>query len=125
MRNYKITEDLRNGINEFLGNDYIKPFEIGNNIYRLEHYEKLADVLPEKARVLLATLFPEEVMDPTFLSRHKDQIGQLAHRLHVEDERVKPPFEWSHYMVRREWLPDTPEPEKYLDFIRGNIIRFV
>lgn len=123
MRHYRITEDFRNGINEFLGVEYIKKGEVGHEIYHLENYEEIARVSPEKAKVLLAALFPEELKDAAFLSLHKEEVVHLARNLHVE-ERKLPAFSWSDYMVRREFLPPDYEGRRDEDILKGNIVRF-
>jgi len=124
MRHYKITEDLRNEVNRYLGLDYFKLGDLGHDVYRLENYEKICCVSPRKAKLLMATLFPEELHDGRYLKAHKKQIKNLAKKLHVAKERSRPRG-WSFFMVRREGLPPTFDPGlRDENILRHNIVRF-
>lgn len=123
MKHYKITTEFRGRLNKFLGREYIKKNNVGHKLYHLENYEKIARVSPKKAKLLMATLFPEKVKDPKYLNSHKKEIANLAKRLHVEKKRW-PFFSWTNFMVRREMHPPLLEGKKDEDIFKGNIIRF-
>lgn len=122
MRHYKVTEDLRSGINNFLGMEYINENHLGDEIDHLENYEKIARVTPEKAKLLMATLFPEVLDDESYILIHKNEMSNLAKRLHVRMKSFPP--KWTHYMVRREWIPPSLEGRRDEDILMGNIVRF-
>lgn len=122
MRHYKITDDLRREVNNFLGSNYIGKKDLGHELYHLKNYENIARVAPRKARLLMATLFPETVRDARYLSSHSKQIGNLAKKLNA-DRRNAPPFSWSNYTIRDECLPPLEGPS-YKDPFWGNMVRF-
>lgn len=125
MKHYRITDDLKRGVNNFLGINYLGDRDIGREIYKLEHYDRIARVSPRKAKLLMATLFPEAMEDVAFLTSHKKEIYGLAKRLHVEKGYRPPIPNWTSYMVRREGLPPAfDEGLKDEDILRGNIVRF-
>lgn len=111
MRHYRVTEELRQDVNSFLGTEYLKPRDVGGEIYRLENYENIARVSPERAKLLMATLFPEKVSDSSYISSHKGEIARLGKRLHVE-ETQRQGADWSKYIARREGLFEFEEPRK-------------
>lgn len=123
MRHYRITDELRKEVNGFLGTEYLRVRDLGHELYHLENYDSIARVTPAKAKLLMATLFPERLDDPGFITSHRNEIGDLGRKLHTG---VKPPrpFSWGYYMVRREWLPPSLEGWRDEDIMRGNIIRF-
>jgi hypothetical protein len=123
MRHFEVTEDLRSGINEYLGVDYVKSDELGHEMYRLEHFELIANISPEKAKLLKVTLFPEEIGDIAFLNLHKDEVVDLARKLHIK-EKTCPKFSWSNYMVRREYFPPVLEGKRDEDIFKGCLVRF-
>lgn len=121
MRHYRITPDLRSRVNDFLGTEYLKPSDLGREYYHLENYEAIKKVSREKAKLLMATLFPEAFHDEGFLRVHKREVINLSRRLHVKRSRR---FSWTHFMVRREGLPDWSEDLQDEDIMKGNIVRF-
>lgn len=111
MRHYRVTEELRQEVNRFLGTEYLKPKDVGGEIYRLENYEGITQVSPEKARLLMATLFPEEVSNYSYISSHREEIADLGRKLHVE-KPLRREVDLAQYLVRREGLPEYEEPWK-------------
>lgn len=114
MKHYRITEQLRTGLNDFLGNEFIKRDELGNELYYLRNYDTIANISPEKVKLVMATLFPEELADQNYLFAHRDQIRSLTGKLHVEEtpsaEKI---YHWTSFVVRPEgWSPEMKSPRE-------------
>lgn len=104
MGHYKITEEFRKELNNFLGTEYLNPTDVGHELPPIHNYETIANVPPEKVNLLVATLFPEELNDNFYLSSHGNEIAALGKKLHVAPSLF--PTSWTHYLVQREWLPN-------------------
>lgn len=102
MKHYRITEELRDEVNNYLGEEYIRSTELGGELVRLDHFETISKVHPDKAKLLMGTLFPELLNDQRFLTEHRDEIRQLSKNLHIREEERRPVryFDWSYYAVR-------------------------
>ena len=125
MKHYKVTEDFRRGLNDYFGFNYVKGTELGHEMYRLESYYVISKVSPKKAKLLLATLFPEELNDFSYLCTHKDEILNLAKKLHVEKKVGKPEFHWTDHMVKLEAVPRAWSGFTDEEILSSNIIRFI
>jgi len=123
MRHYRITEMFRDQLNRYMGIDYIDEGDVGRELYHLDNYSYLARVSPEKAKLLMATLFPEDVLDPEYIIEHKKEIAELAKKLCIKKAESKP--SWTASMIKKEALPEEWEGMKDEDILRGNIIRFM
>lgn len=123
MKYYIVTDDLRSELNRYLNTEYLKPSDVGREMFHLENFETISRVSPEKAQLLLATLFPEEVKEPNYLYAHKDEIAGLSKRLHVERQH---PHEvsWTDFLIRHEGRLPILEGKGDLDILRHRIIRF-
>lgn len=104
MKHYRVTEDLRNRLNDYLGIEIFGDNQVGKDFYQLENYNVIGSIAPEKARLLMATLFPEEMDDPYFFEKHIEEIKLLAKRLNVENEVPHRRVCWFDHMVKREML---------------------
>lgn len=124
MRHYRVTEFFREELNRYLGMDYLDEGDVGRELYHLENYSHLASVSPEKARLLMATLFPEEIGERRYISEHKKEIAELAQKLRLKKAESRPSWMRA-FMIRKEELPEEFEGMREEDVLKGNVIRFM
>lgn len=119
MKQYDITNDLRVEVNGYLGEECLTQNDVGKVMYKLEICEVIGKVDPEKVKLLLATLFPEELSDPSYVYEHKEEIVRLANRFHVAPSLGHGAGSWNNFLVRREGMFDQG-PIRYAD---GDLMR--
>ncbi len=136
----RITKSLKEGVNKFLNYELLTEEDVGRDLrsphsgsgvveipygqmdgkhldsdgniasYHQTTSELIGHIAPEKAKLILATLFPEEVKDPHFLSSHLYEIASFRNTLGTLPEKS---FHWSHHAVRYEGAAEHTERHEW------------